>query len=504
MGLGAFLVTQTTAQTGTDLPKPQPLTIESDQYITSVLSFYDPAMGKVRVLATDTRHRVREWDGTAWPIIGHFEENYGCGARAMFRADNGYLYIGATNCSVLHAAIHRSTDGGSTWQRVADMNVGAGAEQIWHFDEDSLGYLYAQEYGQALSGDDRNIRLWQSRDNGLTWQVVFTAPAAYRHLHLVHVDSTDRVWVTAGDYVRAAWYSDDHGATWVQVAESEAWITAVEADGWNYWGADWPTMGIQRSPLGWASYSQAFDIPNIQDFTSEDYLIFQLRRFDSGVWMAASLGKTGTPQQHEMLVSPDGRRWGAWTGYPGVSANIADFTAVALNGYVLAWSDSTGVAYWVRVPTMAEAESVAARGLKPVINNLVVPIDQWTLAAPARIDPIAYYEPTSLTLPAGGQAESPLFPVTSGQQYIAHARVQDDVGMSHWNRHLYVQVYDASEILIATYYSQAVLADGWSQVVNRFTVPAGSTQARVKTQGTASMTFSLNRIIVEQGWTPHD
>lgn len=455
------------------------------QAISAAIAYRD-AGGVDRLIVSDTGNRIRRWDGQGWPIIGTFALDYGCGARAFHRTKQGTLLVASSVCTVPRAAIHRSLDDGVTWALAQEMNAGAGAEQIWHFAEDSLGNLYAQEYGQAVQGADKNIRLWRSQNDGLTWSVVFTAPLAHRHLHLVHVDSTNRVWVTAGDDIpmRRMWYSDSQGATWTQVAESEAWIAALEADGANYWGADWYTMGIQKSALGSTVFEQVLDIADIQNRTAEVYHIFDIKRVN-GIWFAMSLGQAGASRQKELLVSVDGKHWGPWMRFEGYPDNFANITGLPINGRLLAWSDASLAAVWVRMPTLAEATE-ASQLLRDQRINLAPALSLWTLTGGAAVvtTPV-WTAPESLQLSnADGTpdtAVSPWVAVAPGQRYTLTSGFLDDFagGLFDSNEFLKVEIANAAGSVIATYYPQAVFGSSWVVAQNTFTTPAGAAQMRI-------------------------
>lgn len=65
--------------------------------------------------------------------------------------------------------------------------------------EDREGNVYFGEYFH--NPDRENVHIYRSKDQGLSWEVVYTFPEkSIRHIHGLHFDKfTDSIWVTTGD-----------------------------------------------------------------------------------------------------------------------------------------------------------------------------------------------------------------------------------------------------------------------------------------------------------------
>lgn len=95
---------------------------------------------------------------------------------------------------------------------------------------------------------DHAIRLWRSKDNGMTWHVVKEfEPGDIRHLHFVKWDVyAECLWMGTGDYgengaENRLYQSKDNGETWRLVGQySQDWraIGVCFTKDYLYWGTD--------------------------------------------------------------------------------------------------------------------------------------------------------------------------------------------------------------------------------------------------------------------------
>ncbi|MGN0281524.1 MAG: hypothetical protein ACI4B3_04385 [Prevotella sp.] len=95
---------------------------------------------------------------------------------------------------------------------------------------------------------DHVIRLWRSKDNGMTWHVVKEfEPGDIRHLHFVKWDVyAECLWIGTGDYgengaENRLYQSKDNGETWRLVGQfSQDWraIGVCFTKDYLYWGTD--------------------------------------------------------------------------------------------------------------------------------------------------------------------------------------------------------------------------------------------------------------------------
>jgi photosystem II stability/assembly factor-like uncharacterized protein len=126
--------------------------------------------------------------------------------------------------------IYRSTDGGGTFS--LSLTLEASSALWWSIDSDSRGRVFVGEYGPREPGISKQVH--RSDDGGQTWQVVFRAENNDGvHIHRVAVDPyTDDVWVTVGDGRdnRGVFRSRDGGDTWDRVIDSQATAIAFTRD----------------------------------------------------------------------------------------------------------------------------------------------------------------------------------------------------------------------------------------------------------------------------------
>lgn len=95
---------------------------------------------------------------------------------------------------------------------------------------------------------DHAIRLWRSKDNGMTWQVVKEfKPGDIRHLHFIKWDTyAECLWMGTGDYGEGGcenrlYQSKDNGETWRLVGQgSQDWraIGVCMTEDALTWGTD--------------------------------------------------------------------------------------------------------------------------------------------------------------------------------------------------------------------------------------------------------------------------
>jgi hypothetical protein len=136
-----------------------------------------------------------------WTALG---QPFAAGPRLVFASTSGVVFVaGDAN------PLSRSADDGATWQVCLDVPV-------WRMDEDDEGSLYAGNY----THDDQHVAtLYKSVDRGGTWSSVFVDPGN-KHIHTVRWDERGkRLYIAFGDGpTRGQAYSDDHGATFVDLA----------------------------------------------------------------------------------------------------------------------------------------------------------------------------------------------------------------------------------------------------------------------------------------------
>src|ERR671922_2702537 len=138
----------------------------------------------------------------------------------------------ASNHFVYGATVHRSTDGGQTWERAEEIRMPEGSElklnATWHVEPGRDSELWL--------GGDPGV-LFRSDDGGKTWQVnrpLLEHPTRERWqpgaggmcTHSIQlVDGTVYVAISAA----GAFRSEDGGETWTQAVRDLPPILSVEA-----------------------------------------------------------------------------------------------------------------------------------------------------------------------------------------------------------------------------------------------------------------------------------
>jgi hypothetical protein len=143
---------------------------------------------------------------------------------------------------VANRKIYRSTDGGSTFTPVFDRFRGRRPLRMG-MCEDRHGNVFLGEYW--LNKEREPVRLWNSQDDGQTWDAVYTWPAGeIRHIHLVQSDPyDDLLWVATGDQDEECRIlcSRDGGASFEKVGGgSQDWrtVSLLFTTGALFWGTD--------------------------------------------------------------------------------------------------------------------------------------------------------------------------------------------------------------------------------------------------------------------------
>ncbi|MBC6981688.1 hypothetical protein [Caulobacter sp. 17J80-11] len=175
----------------------------------------------------------------------------------------------------------------------------------------------AAKYGrkplESLSPVERVVvpaRVWRSRDDGRTWENVFTAsPETVRHLHTLVPDPAvaRRWWLSSGDRSEEVfvWRSDDDGDTWTdvtcpapEIAVHSSFARRARAcqrmtdlvfhDGWMIWGAD-----------DWLGNAQRFGTDDRPPVGSRIY-----RARTEGPFVPEEIGYCGFPVRSVVDVGP--------------------------------------------------------------------------------------------------------------------------------------------------------------------------------------------------------
>jgi hypothetical protein len=167
------------------------------------------------ILRADDRDPGRSWESLGRPLE--------TGARLLFASSRGVLFAAAP-----HAPLHRSQDGGATWEVCLPVPT-------WRMDEDDLGHLYAGNYHSGVA------TLFKSLDGGRSWRPIFVRPAC-QHVHTVRWDArSGSLYVAYGDGpLRGQARSADRGESFSLLAEGpeEGHTDAAFSDDYVFWASD--------------------------------------------------------------------------------------------------------------------------------------------------------------------------------------------------------------------------------------------------------------------------
>jgi len=151
-------------------------------------------------LAADPRNQPFAWritlvpDGTLYLVVARRSERGAIGDR-----DDGALY--------------RSTDGASSWTRIA-LPPGTNGPNALTVDPDDPKRLYLSAWGVTRPDGDTGGGIFLSTDAGASWRNVL--PEA-QHVYDVTVDPRDAKRLYASGFDQAAFRSTDRGETWSRI-----------------------------------------------------------------------------------------------------------------------------------------------------------------------------------------------------------------------------------------------------------------------------------------------
>jgi hypothetical protein len=199
-----------------------------------------------------------------WTAQGHPNTTQGL-PRMLFRTRFGGWLVNADHY------MFRSGDQGRTWQRVLDLGGAAGLlpQEI---TQDSSGMVYLAPYGLTLADYPNGvIRVFQSFDDGFTWQVQSTfqtsmalafrsAPSAVRHVHAIE-SLPSGLWLTTGDQSGQAEIWRWGGDRWIRASPldktlaGQRWrtVSLQQRGDRMYWARD--SGGSTLGEVGWAPVS---------------------------------------------------------------------------------------------------------------------------------------------------------------------------------------------------------------------------------------------------------
>ncbi|MGF1557632.1 MAG: glycosyl hydrolase, partial [Flavobacteriaceae bacterium] len=173
--------------------------------------------------------------------------------------------------------VFRSTDGGTTWQKVLYVGPKAGAVDLI-IDRNNPKVIYAstwevQRKAWKMWGGGGNSKLWKSTDGGDTWsdlttnQGMPTAPIGKIGVTVSPADS-NRVWAIVEANEGGVFRSDDAGNTWVRVNEERKlrqrafYYSRIYADPWDRETVYCLNVEFHKSTDGGKTFDKKITVPH--------------------------------------------------------------------------------------------------------------------------------------------------------------------------------------------------------------------------------------------------
>ncbi len=184
--------------------------IYGEQITTTMNPLFVDTDSEERIFVTaDDGKLYRSTDrGSSWSVA----KDIGSQIKSLHVDSRDYVYL------KYGGNMYRSTNHGDSWSTCSGW-VDAGI--LWHWDEDSNGYIYVNNYVVDLCD-----YIYRSTDEGATWTVWYNVSATsnpVRHIHSVRVAPNDYVYVMTGDETTEV--DDNTIRRW----NGTAWGTLVES-----------------------------------------------------------------------------------------------------------------------------------------------------------------------------------------------------------------------------------------------------------------------------------
>ena len=143
--------------------------------------------------------------GTTWQLI----HNFGSGIYYVYISKQDYIFVSPdTNADPTNLGVWRSEDGGQTWANVLPLPTDCTTMTMV---EDSNGKLFVGVYTVGYYA--ANAAIYRSSDSGTTWNRVYYDSNA-RHIHCVAVDPANNyVYASVGD-VRVGYFDGTQWTSW--------------------------------------------------------------------------------------------------------------------------------------------------------------------------------------------------------------------------------------------------------------------------------------------------
>jgi hypothetical protein len=316
---------------------------------------------------------------------------------ALHPSQPGLVLAGVTNNDFVSGAIYRSTNGGETWARAADMKAldiafepGNPANAVAGLDDGTIAYsrdagaswsrtspLVASPSGRSktaraevafarsqpgvvyASVDNAKGEVWRSADSGATW-VLQSTPA---HLN-DQGDYDNTIWVSPLDSGHVVvgglelYQSFDGGVTFARISERQLAPASPHAD--HHALVSPPDFGPANQALFNGNDGGVYKIANVRTATPAGQWVnanngLNVTQFYSGAGRTAAGGRiTGGTQDNGSLVLSQGL-WRTWEGGDGSATAVDPTSDQTIYGSLYYLAISARPAAASRAPTSAAA-----------------------------------------------------------------------------------------------------------------------------------------------------
>jgi len=201
---------------------------------------------------------LSEDNGENWMEIGAL----GTWINALVVNDAGHVFAATHGWD-----IHRTTDGGATWNNISD-GIFSGAYAL---EKNDSGHIFA--------GSDYSEGIFRSVDNGDSWTDITNNLAGQTvTVYSILINNENHIFLgTAASYI---YRSTNNGDSWTQVnsgvTDNYIFSLAMSDNGDIFAGGD--NYGIFRTTnngVGWANINEGFEFARVSDLSlsSDQYLI---------------------------------------------------------------------------------------------------------------------------------------------------------------------------------------------------------------------------------------
>jgi hypothetical protein len=193
------------------------------------------------------------------------------------------------------------------------------------------GVIYVGEYGYKY-GSNNARRIYQSRDGGWNWEVLYDPPPADGyHVHKVLADPyRSHLYWSHGDNYSELFRSVDGGESWQFLSRIEQPTAGISRPEGAYLGADSGEIGIYRFLGGSAEAEYVCN-------SLVDGYIWDMQEFNGVIYATSNYHQYTTPNDVHatVLVSKDGEQWGNLYQWEPGTCGLERF-ACAENGVIYA------------------------------------------------------------------------------------------------------------------------------------------------------------------------